>query len=73
METTQQSGPSDISKRTLVMLVVLSCVISIVGTVAIIYEFSTAQTADTIGAEPSPRAEAGFTISEAATPTEPGG
>jgi type IV secretory pathway TrbF-like protein len=59
----------DISKKTLIMLVMLSCIISLVGTVAMIYQFSTTQVAPTIiennGAS---SAQAGFMI---AVPEQP--
>jgi hypothetical protein len=64
--------PMDISQRTLIVLVLLSCVISIVGTVAMIYEFSNARAAPLIiengGAS---AAEAGFTINGQLPPQAP--
>jgi len=68
----QEPQSLDISKRTLIMLVMLSCVISLVGTVAMIYEFSTTHVAPTIiennGAAD---AHAGFEIGAVPAPQQP--
>jgi hypothetical protein len=56
----------DLSKQTLVILVLLSCTISIVGVVAMAYQVATAQSAPTIGENnPVAYGEASFTIGSA--------
>jgi type IV secretory pathway TrbF-like protein len=61
----------DLSKKTLVALVLLSCIISLVGTIAMIYEFSTSQAAPLIiENEGKSNAEAGFTIGTAQEPQQ---
>jgi len=44
-EQPAQPNDGDISKQTLVVLVILSCVISLVGVVAMVYQFSNARAA----------------------------
>jgi type IV secretory pathway TrbF-like protein len=72
MDTPAQQ-PADISKRTLIMLVLLSCIISLVGTVAMIYQFSVTSVAPTvIENDGAANAQAGFTINGHDAPAEGG-
>jgi hypothetical protein len=62
---TEQSpnAESDLSKRTLIILVALSCVISVVGTIAMVYELtSVSHPAPTTLSNSEASAKVGFTI-----------
>jgi hypothetical protein len=48
MDQTQPTPDVDISKQTLVVLVALSCIISIIGVIAMVYEISSARPAPLI-------------------------
>jgi hypothetical protein len=63
-EVPQAPAPEqDLSKRTLVILVLLSCLISLVGTLALFYELSHAGAAPNIPVvDGSSNAQAGFAI-----------